>query len=55
LAPPTPAATSIRPYRKPAKKSDIEVADGIKADVAAEGDELAGIEAEEESSVADDD
>jgi uncharacterized protein (TIGR02300 family) len=52
LPPPTP----VRPlYQKLAKKRDIEVGDGIKAEVAAEGDELAVIEAEEEPADAEDD
>jgi uncharacterized protein (TIGR02300 family) len=55
VAPPAPAATSMRPYRKPAKKPDIETADGFKAEVAEEGDELAVIEAEEEPAVTEDD
>ena len=53
--PPAPAATSIRPYRKPAKKPGIEAADDIKAEVGAEDDELAVIEAEEEPTIAEDD
>jgi uncharacterized protein (TIGR02300 family) len=53
--PPPPAGTSIRPYRKPTKKPGIEAADGIKAEVGAEDDELAVIETEEEPAVAEDD
>jgi uncharacterized protein (TIGR02300 family) len=52
LPPPAPVRAS---YQKPARKRDIEVADGIKAAVATEGDELAVIEAEEEPAVAEDD
>jgi hypothetical protein len=39
----------------PAKKPGIEAADGIKAEVGAEDDELPVIEAEEEPAVAEDD
>jgi uncharacterized protein (TIGR02300 family) len=53
--PPAPAATSMRTYRKPAKKPGIEAADDIKAEVGAEDDELAVIEAEEEPNIAEDD